>query len=82
MGRRAGLGLLTFHFHLFGLLTFHSHFLLICRSVPLTAAVAVAAKATGRPVRLMLDRDEDMITSGWRHPFLGRYKVCGILVQC
>ena len=23
----------------------------------------------------MLDRDEDMITSGWRHPFLGRYKV-------
>ena len=56
-------------------LTFHSHFLLICRSVPLTAAVAVAAKATGRPVRLMLDRDEDMITSGWRHPFLGRYKV-------
>jgi len=45
------------------------------RSVPLTAAVAVAAKATGRPVRLMLDRDEDMITSGWRHPFLGRYKV-------
>ena len=37
--------------------------------------MAVAAKATGRPVRLMLDRDEDMITSGWRHPFLGRYKV-------
>ena len=24
---------------------------------------------------MMLDRDEDMITSGWRHPFLGRYKV-------
>ena len=21
----------------------------------------------------MLDRDEDMLTSGWRHPFLGRY---------
>jgi xanthine dehydrogenase/oxidase len=42
------------------------------RSVPLTAAVAAAARATGRPVRCMLDRDEDMVTSGWRHPFLGR----------
>merc|ERR1719187_164268 len=30
---------------------------------------------SGLPVRLMLDRDEDMLVSGWRHPFLGRYKV-------
>ena len=30
------------------------------RSVPLSAVVAVAAAKTGRPVRLMLDRDEDM----------------------
>ena len=37
--------------------------------------VALAAAKTGRPVRLMLDRDEDMAISGWRHPFLGRYKV-------
>ena len=28
------------------------------------------------PVRVMLDRNEDMMTSGTRHPFLGRYKVC------
>lgn len=30
---------------------------------------------TGRAVRCMLDRDEDMLISGGRHPFLGRYKV-------
>ena len=45
------------------------------RSVPLSAVVAVAAAKTGRPVRIMLDRDEDMAISGWRHPFLGTYKV-------
>ena len=28
-----------------------------------------------RPVRIMLDRNEDMMTSGGRHPFLGLYKV-------
>ena len=27
------------------------------------------------PVRIMLDRNEDMIESGGRHPFLGKYKV-------
>jgi xanthine dehydrogenase/oxidase len=37
--------------------------------------VALAAKKTGRPVRCMLNRDEDMITSGQRHPFLARWKV-------
>ncbi|KAK2531938.1 Xdh [Columba guinea] len=45
------------------------------RSTILTTAVAVAAFKTGRPVRCMLDRDEDMLISGGRHPFLGRYKV-------
>eukprot|EP00090_Calanus_glacialis_P022255 TRINITY_DN34353_c0_g1_i1.p1 TRINITY_DN34353_c0_g1~~TRINITY_DN34353_c0_g1_i1.p1 ORF type:complete len:1353 (-),score=369.93 TRINITY_DN34353_c0_g1_i1:172-4230(-) len=45
------------------------------RSVPISAVVAVAASKTGRPVRIMLDRDEDMMISGWRHPFLGKYKV-------
>lgn len=45
------------------------------RSSPLTCALAVAAKKVMRPVRCMLDRDEDMIYSGQRHPFLGRYKV-------
>ncbi|XP_022085904.1 xanthine dehydrogenase/oxidase-like [Acanthaster planci] len=39
------------------------------------AACAVAANKVSRPVRLMLDRDEDMNMTGTRHPFLGRYKV-------
>ncbi|XP_072173401.1 xanthine dehydrogenase/oxidase-like [Diadema setosum] len=45
------------------------------RSSPIAAACAVAAKKVGRPVRFMLDRDEDMQSTGGRHPFLGRYKV-------
>ncbi|XP_061480984.1 xanthine dehydrogenase/oxidase [Rhineura floridana] len=45
------------------------------RNVILSTAVAVAAVKTGRPVRCMLDRDEDMLISGGRHPFLGQYKV-------
>ena len=47
----------------------------MARSVPLTAAAAAAAQKTGRPVRLVLDRDEDMLVTGWRHPFLGRYSI-------
>ena len=39
------------------------------RSVPISAACAVAAAKTGKPVRVMLDRDEDMVMSGHRHPF-------------
>ena len=27
------------------------------------------------PIRQMLDRNEDMRTTGTRHPYLGRYKV-------
>ncbi|CAL3972857.1 unnamed protein product [Diplocarpon coronariae] len=45
------------------------------RSIQLSGIVALAAKKTGRPVRCMLNRDEDMITSGQRHPFLTRWKV-------
>uniref|UniRef100_W5NFP8 Xanthine dehydrogenase/oxidase n=1 Tax=Lepisosteus oculatus TaxID=7918 RepID=W5NFP8_LEPOC len=45
------------------------------RSTLLSTVVAVAAHKTGRPVRCMLDRDEDMLISGGRHPFLGSYKV-------
>lgn len=45
------------------------------RSVQLTCIVACAAKKTGRPVRCMLNRDEDMMTTGQRHPFLCRWKV-------
>uniref|UniRef100_A0AAY4DI59 Xanthine dehydrogenase n=1 Tax=Denticeps clupeoides TaxID=299321 RepID=A0AAY4DI59_9TELE len=43
------------------------------RSIILSTVVAVAAMK--RPVRCMLDRDEDMLVTGGRHPFLGRYKV-------
>lgn len=45
------------------------------RSVVLSLPVAVAAYKLNRPVRCMLDRDEDMMVSGTRHPFLGKYKV-------
>ncbi|XP_070285048.1 xanthine dehydrogenase/oxidase isoform X1 [Myotis yumanensis] len=45
------------------------------RSTLVSTAVALAAHKTGRPVRCMLDRDEDMLITGGRHPYLGRYKV-------
>lgn len=45
------------------------------RSVPLSCALAVAAKKFRRPIRCMLDRDEDMMLCGQRHPFLGKYRV-------
>ncbi|KAF2726029.1 xanthine dehydrogenase [Polychaeton citri CBS 116435] len=45
------------------------------RSIQLAGICATAAKKTGRPVRCMLNRDEDIITSGQRHPFLTRWKV-------
>jgi xanthine dehydrogenase/oxidase len=45
------------------------------RSVQLAGICATAAKKVNRPVRCMLNRDEDMITSGQRHPFLSRWKV-------
>lgn len=45
------------------------------RSTLVTVAVALAAYKTGHPVRCMLDRDEDMLITGGRHPFLARYKV-------
>ncbi|KAK4242199.1 molybdopterin binding aldehyde oxidase/xanthine dehydrogenase [Achaetomium macrosporum] len=45
------------------------------RSVQLSTILALAAKKTRRPVRCMLTREEDMVMSGQRHPFLGRWKV-------
>lgn len=45
------------------------------RSIQLSAICAVAAKKTKRPVRCMLNRDEDMMTTGQRHPFLAYWKV-------
>ncbi|GKZ70458.1 hypothetical protein AnigIFM50267_006105 [Aspergillus niger] len=45
------------------------------RSVQLACLLAIAAKKTRRPMRAMLNRDEDMMTSGQRHPFQCRWKV-------
>ncbi|XP_024116820.2 xanthine dehydrogenase/oxidase-like [Oryzias melastigma] len=45
------------------------------RSTVLSTVVAVAANKLKRPVRCMLDRDEDMLITGGRHPFFGKYKV-------
>ncbi|KAI4163081.1 MAG: hypothetical protein LQ342_003208 [Letrouitia transgressa] len=45
------------------------------RSIQLSGICAVAAKKAKRPVRCMLNRDDDMMTSGQRHPFLARWKV-------
>ncbi|XP_052058893.1 xanthine dehydrogenase/oxidase-like isoform X1 [Mytilus californianus] len=45
------------------------------RSICLTTPVALAAYKLKKPVRCMLDRDEDMLITGTRHPFLGQYKV-------
>lgn len=39
------------------------------------AAAALAAHKTGRPVKLRLPREIDMIATGKRHPFLYRYAV-------
>ncbi|KAL4808350.1 Molybdopterin-binding domain of aldehyde dehydrogenase-domain-containing protein [Aspergillus unguis] len=45
------------------------------RSVQLAGICATAAAKVRRPVRCMLNRDEDIITSGQRHPFYCRWKV-------
>ncbi len=45
------------------------------RSAILAAPAAVASYKLQRPVRCMLDRDEDMMSTGTRHPFLAHYKV-------
>jgi xanthine dehydrogenase molybdopterin-binding subunit B len=39
------------------------------------ALVALAAKKTGRPVRVQLDRDLDMAITGKRHPFHAKFSV-------
>ena len=39
------------------------------------ALAALAAHHTGRPARVRLNRDQDMMLTGKRHPFLARYEV-------
>lgn len=43
------------------------------RPTPFTAAIAVAAQKHNRPVRIFLDRDVDMATTGQRHSFYAKY---------
>lgn len=45
------------------------------RSIQLAGICATAAAKVRRPVRCMLNRDEDILTSGQRHPFLCKWKV-------
>ncbi|XP_077292706.1 xanthine dehydrogenase-like isoform X2 [Arctopsyche grandis] len=45
------------------------------RSMLLVVPVALAAHKLQQPVRCMLDRDEDMIMTGNRHPFYFKYKI-------
>ncbi|XP_014677287.1 PREDICTED: xanthine dehydrogenase/oxidase-like, partial [Priapulus caudatus] len=45
------------------------------RAILVTNTCAVAAHKVNRPVRIMLDRDEDMLMTGGRHPVLAKYKV-------
>lgn len=55
------------------------------RSTPIACLVAIAAKKERRPVRMMLNRDEDIATSGQRHPFQCRWKIgtdANGVIQC
>ncbi|XP_021638354.2 xanthine dehydrogenase 1 isoform X2 [Hevea brasiliensis] len=45
------------------------------RSAFLAAAASVPSYLLNRPVKIILDRDIDMMITGQRHSFLGKYKV-------
>ncbi|KAK4875652.1 hypothetical protein RN001_012074 [Aquatica leii] len=45
------------------------------KSFVVALPAAIAAKRLNRPIRCMLDRDEDMLITGGRHPFYIKYKV-------
>jgi len=44
------------------------------QSTQIACLAALGAQATGRPVKLWLDRDTDMRATGGRHPFWSRYR--------
>lgn len=46
----------------------------------LAAVASVPSYLLNRPVKLTLDRDIDMMTTGQRHSFLGKYKVLFLFV--
>ncbi len=43
------------------------------QAAPFACLAALGARATGRPVKVWLNRDQDMASTGKRHPFWGRY---------
>ena len=45
------------------------------QAAPFAVMAALAAAKLRRPVKLRLDRDDDMIATGKRHDFLGRYSI-------
>ncbi|ADI14632.1 xanthine dehydrogenase molybdopterin binding subunit [Truepera radiovictrix] len=45
------------------------------QGAPYAAVAALGALKTGRPVRVRLRRSDDMVMTGKRHPFWGRYEV-------
>nr|XP_025858261.1 aldehyde oxidase 4-like [Vulpes vulpes] len=47
----------------------------VTKPAVLGAVGAVAAKKTGRPIRFILERGDDMLITGGRHPLLGKYKI-------
>mmetsp|Transcript_340 Transcript_340/g.927 ORF Transcript_340/g.927 Transcript_340/m.927 type:complete len:1681 (+) Transcript_340:130-5172(+) len=51
------------------------------RSVPFTAATAIAAKRLGLPVKLVLPRDVDMKITGTRHVFVSTYHASAEITQ-
>jgi xanthine dehydrogenase large subunit len=44
------------------------------QAAPYACLAALAAVKTGRPVKVWLNRDQDMLWTGKRHPFLTRYE--------
>nr|XP_055201142.1 aldehyde oxidase 4-like isoform X2 [Nyctereutes procyonoides] len=47
----------------------------VTKPAVLGAVGAVAANKTGRPIRFILERGDDMLITGGRHPLLGKYKI-------
>ncbi|XP_070096708.1 aldehyde oxidase 4-like isoform X4 [Equus caballus] len=47
----------------------------VTKPAVLGAVSAVAANKTGRPIRFVLERGDDMLITAGRHPLLARYKV-------
>lgn len=45
------------------------------QAATLATLAALAARKTGRPVRMRYNRDQDMMLTGKRHPFLARFKI-------